>query len=110
MPGIVTSIKELVVVVQFDEDALEVNEIIIVQNEFQTQLLVDHIAPGGMVYCLNVRSDIRLTKGMPAERSHRGIEIPVGDATIGRILSAVGDPLDGAAEFDTATVPRKDIL
>jgi F-type H+-transporting ATPase subunit beta len=109
MPGIVTSIKELVVIVQFDEDAPNIHELVIIQNEFQTQLLVDHITPGGMVHCLNIRSDTRITKGMGAERTHRGVEIPVGDSTIGRILSAVGDPLDGSPQFDQ-TIPRKDIL
>lgn len=109
MPGVITSIKELVVIAQFDEDVPEVHELVNVQNEFKTQLLVDHISSGGLVYCLNIRSDTRMTKGMPVERTHRGVEIPVGDNTIGRILSAVGDPLDGATPFDTTT-PRKDIL
>ena len=110
MPGIITSIKELVVIAQFDEDVPEIHELIIVQNDFQTQLLVDHIGSGGQVYCLNVRSDIRIVKGMNVERTHLGVEIPVGDATIGRILSAVGDPLDGGEVFDAEKVPRKDIL
>ena len=109
MSGNVTSIKELVVMVHFDEDLPEVNELITVQNEFKTELLVDHLAPGGLAYCLNVRSDNRFTKGDEVERTHRGIEIPVGDATIGRILSAVGDPLDGVEAFDK-DVPRKNIL
>ena len=110
MPGIISAIKELIVVAQFDEDAPEVHELIVIENQFQTQLLVDHITSGGLVYCLNIRSDNRITKGMKVERTHRGIEIPVGDATVGRILSAIGDPLDGAAPFDSAVVPRKDIL
>src|ERR1035437_10220980 len=93
--GRVTSIKELVVVVQFDEDIPNVNELIVVQNEFSTELLVDHLTPGGLVSCLNVRSDLRITRGMAVERTRHGVEIPVGDSTIGRILSAVGDPLDG---------------
>jgi F-type H+-transporting ATPase subunit beta len=110
MAGVVTSIKELVVVVQFDEDSPDVNEILAVQNDFKTELLVDHLVPGGLVACLNVRSDTRITKGMAVERTHRGIEIPVGSSTIGRILSAVGDPLDGAEEFNYEKTPHKDIL
>ncbi len=108
--GRITSIKELVVVVQFDEDIPNVNELIVVQNEFSTELLVDHLTPGGMAACLNVRSDLRITRGMPVERTRRGIEIPVGDTTIGRIISAVGDPLDGGEVFDKEKIPRKDIL
>jgi F-type H+-transporting ATPase subunit beta len=108
--GRVTSIKEIVVVVQFDEDIPNINELIVVQNEFSTELLVDHLIPGGLVYCLNVRSDLRITRGMAVERTRRGVEIPVGDSTIGRILSAVGDPLDGGEAFDKEKIPRKDIL
>ena len=110
MPGIVTAIKELVVIVQFDEDTPNVNELVSVQNGFQTELLVDHLAPGGLVFCLNVRSDTRFTKGMAVNRTHHGIEIPVGEATIGRILSAIGDPLDGAEPFNKDNVPHKNIL
>jgi F-type H+-transporting ATPase subunit beta len=108
--GRVTSIKELVVVVQFDEDIPNVNELIVVQNEFSTELLVDHLTPGGLVSCLNVRSDLRITRGMAVERTRHGVEIPVGDSTIGRILSAVGDPLDGGEAFDKEKIPHKDIL
>jgi F-type H+-transporting ATPase subunit beta len=110
MPGIVTSIKELVVVVQFDEDVPIVNELIAIDNESKTELLVDHLSPGGMAHCLNIRSDLNFVKGMKVERTHRGIEIPVGEETIGRILNSVGDPLDGLAALDPEKIPRKDIL
>jgi F-type H+-transporting ATPase subunit beta len=109
MAGVVTSVKELIVVVQFDDDAPNAQELIVVQNDTQTELLVTHLAPGGLAYCLNIRADTRVVKGMQAERSHRGIEVPVGDATIGRILSAVGEPLDGGDPISSDT-PRKNIL
>lgn len=110
MPGTILNIKDLVVIAQFDDDAPDINELVLVQNESKTELLVDHLSPGGLVYCLNVRSDNSFTKGMTVERTHRGVEIPVGDTTIGRILSAVGDPMDGGEAFDRKTVPYKNIL
>ncbi len=110
MPGVVHAIKELVVIVQFDEDVPLINELIQVNNEFKTLLLVDHLTAGGMAHCLNIRQDTRFTKDMKVERTHKGVEIPVGDATIGRILSAIGDPLDGLQPFDYTKVPKKDIL
>lgn len=109
MPGVVTMVKDLVVRAQFDDDAPAINELVTVQNGFNTQLLVDHLEPGGIAFCLNVRSDQRLTKGMSVERTHKGIEVPLGEQTIGRILNALGDPLDGQAALP-AEVPRKDIL
>lgn len=110
MAGVIVSSKDLVARAQFDDDPPAVNELIEVQNGHGTQLLVDHLEPGGIAFCLNVRSDLRLTKGMKVERTHKGIEVPIGDKTIGRILNALGDPLDGLAALDAADQPRKDIL
>jgi F-type H+-transporting ATPase subunit beta len=108
--GSITLIKGLVVLAQFDDDPPGVNELVAVQNEYGTELLVDHLEPGGVAYCLNVRDDYRLTKGMAVERTNRGIEIPIGDITVGRILNALGDPLDGQPAIDGPDVLRKDIL
>ena len=110
MAGSVLTVKDLVVRVEFDEDAPSLNELVEVQNGHNTQLLVDHLEPGGVAFCLNVRSDLRMTKGMAVERTHKGIEIPIGDVTIGRILSALGDPLDGLEPIVGEGVKRKDIL
>ena len=107
--GHVVSIKDLVVRIQFDEGGPAINEIVIVQNGFDTQLLVDHLEPGGIAFCLNIRSDRRIEKGMAVQTSGHGIEIPVGDLTIGRILDAVGQPLDGEPEVSEEAA-RKDIL
>jgi F-type H+-transporting ATPase subunit beta len=108
--GHVVSIKDLVVLVQFEEDAPRIHELIVVDNSHDTKLLVDHLEPGGIAFCLNVRSDRRIEKGMPVNTTGKGIEIPVGDPTIGRILDALGDPLDGLPKLEGDNVVRKDIL
>lgn len=110
MPGTITMVKDLVVKAQFDEDAPNLNELLMVGNGHHTQLLVDHMEPGGIAFCLNVRSDLRVMKGMTVERTHKGIEIPIGEITIGRILNALGDPLDGLEPISGADVKYKDIL
>jgi len=106
--GYVVSIKDLVVLAQFDEDGPRINEIITVDNGHESQLLVDHLEPGGIALCLNIRSDRRIEKGMSVTATGHGIEIPVGSPTIGRILDAVGQPLDGKPPVEGADV--KDIL
>lgn len=108
--GHVISIKDLIVLAQFDEDAPRIGELIEVDNGFQTKLLVDHLEIGGVAFCLNVRSDRRIEKGMNVNTTGLGIEIPIGDPTIGRILDALGDPLDGQAKIEGPNVLRKDIL
>lgn len=108
--GVVISIKDLVVRAQFDDIVPRVGEILVVQNGHNTKLLVDHLEPGGVAMCLNVRSDRRIQKGMQVDRTDRGIEIPVGDVTIGRILDALGEPLDGEAPINTENLKYKDIM
>jgi F-type H+/Na+-transporting ATPase subunit beta len=110
MPGTIVMVKDLVVRAQFDDDSPNVNELVSVENGHGTQLLVDHLEPGGVAFCLNVRSDLRLTKGMTVERTHKGIEIPIGPKTIGRILNALGDPLDGLEPVSGDDIKYKDIL
>lgn len=109
MAGMISSIKDFVVYVRFDEDVPETNELVTVDNGHETQLLVDHTRPGGVALCLNIRSDLRLSKGMKVERAGKGIEIPVGEPIVGRILNAFGDPLDGLAEM-TGELSSRDIL
>ncbi len=110
MAGVIISIKDLVVRAQFDEDGPDINELIIVENQQGTELLVDHLEPGGIAFCLNVRTDRSIQKGMGVQRTGRGVEIPIGEKTIGRILNALGDPLDGQPAIGVEEAPRKDIL
>lgn len=108
--GSVITIKDLVVRVRFDEDSPEIGELLIVDNGHDTKLLVDHLEVGGVAMCLNMRSDRRVQRGMRVQRTNKGIEIPVGDITIGRILDAIGDPLDGLPPISGDNVVYKDIL
>jgi F-type H+/Na+-transporting ATPase subunit beta len=108
--GTVISIKDLVVRAQFDGESPALGELIEVDNGFQTELLVDHLEPGGVAMCLNIRTDRRIQKGMVVTRTNHGIEIPVGEPTIGRILNALGDPLDGQPAIPDAGMKKKDIL
>lgn len=110
MAGTITAIKDLVIRARFDDDIPAVNELIEVQNGHATQLLVSHLEPGGVALCLNIRSDLRLAKGMAVERTFKGIEVPMGAATIGRILNALGDPLDGLEPISGPDVKRQDIM
>lgn len=109
-PGSVISIKDLVIRVQFDSEAPAIGELIIVENGHDTKLLVDHLETGGVAMCLNIQSDRRILKGMRVNPSGKGIEIPLGDVTIGRILDAVGGPLDGLPAITGENVKYKDIL
>ena len=108
--GVIVSIKDLVVRTQFDDQVPGVGEVVLVDNERSTKLLVDRLEPGGIAVCLNILSDRQIQKGMTVQRTKKGIEIPVGEKAIGRILNAVGDPLDGQPPISGDDVVYKDIL
>jgi F-type H+/Na+-transporting ATPase subunit beta len=110
MAGSIVAVKDLIIHVQFDSDPPDMNELVVADNQNKTQLLVDHIDPGGIAVCLNVRTDRSLIKGTLINRTHKGIEIPVGEPTIGRIMDALGGPLDGQPAIDGEGITRKDIL
>jgi F-type H+-transporting ATPase subunit beta len=110
MAGNVVSIKNLVVKVQFDSNAPALNELLELDNGRNTQLLVDHMESGGIALCLNIRGDLKIVKGMKAERTGKGIEIPIGPSTIGRVFNALGDPLDGQAQISSQDLMLKDIM
>ncbi len=108
--GSIRSVRDLVVQVQFDEDGPDIGELLLVHNENRTVLLVNRLDAGNVAVCLNILGDKSLQKNMPAERTGRGIEIPVGKPTIGRVLDSLGRPLDGLPPPEGSEIKRVDIL
>jgi F-type H+-transporting ATPase subunit beta len=107
--GVVTTVKDLVVRVEFAEQMPEIGEVVLVQNVDKSPLLVESILNDTTVVCLNLRSSKRIQKAMQVEQTGHGVEIPIGDQTIGRVFDALGSPLDGKEDFPP-DFPRKNIL
>jgi F-type H+-transporting ATPase subunit beta len=93
--GIIRAIKGLVVQVEFDDDYPEINELLLADDENKSPLLVDNVNGAGMVICLNARAMNTLEKNMTVTRTGKGLEIPVGEELIGRVVDAMGAPIDG---------------
>jgi F-type H+-transporting ATPase subunit beta len=93
--GIIRAVKGLVVHVEFDDNYPDLNELLLADDDEKTPLLVDNVTGAGMVVCLNVRAKNTLYKNLAVERTGKGIEIPVGDEMIGRVVDAMGAPVDG---------------
>lgn len=100
--GVIRAIRDVIVEVEFDDTdaAPSIGEIIIAHNDTRSQLLVERLRSEGRVVCLNIESDYSLEKNMLVSRTHKGLEIPVGSQAIGRILDALGRPLDGGDLLD----------
>jgi F-type H+-transporting ATPase subunit beta len=68
---------------------------LLVSNQKKTVLMVEHLAKNKIAVCLNIFGDRSLQKRMVVKRTQRGVEVPVGQAIVGRVLDALGRPLDG---------------
>ncbi len=108
--GIIRAVRDLVVRIEFEADLPEIGEILLVDNEQKTPLLIERLLPNNVVLGLNVRSDRNIQKGQKAERTGHGMEIPASEKTIGRILDALGDPLDDQPPLEGSDIRRKNIL
>ncbi len=108
--GVIRSIREFVVIVRFDAEQPAVGEVLLANNAEKSLLLVEHLLSDGTAVCLNVRYEKTIQKGMAVERTGRGIEIPVGPRTVGRIFDALGNPLDGLPPLEGSDVVMKNIL
>lgn len=109
MNGSIKIIKSLVVHVEFTQDMPQLGEILIVDNPQKSLLLVDTIASDTIAVCINLRNHKTLQKDMSVKRTQKGIEIPTGASTVGRILDALGNPLDGKEPI-SSEVPRRNIF
>ncbi|HEU5004465.1 MAG TPA: F0F1 ATP synthase subunit beta [Candidatus Saccharimonadales bacterium] len=107
--GIIRSIRDLVVMVQFDEDGPESGEVLMPKSARRGMLLVNHLADNNIAVCLNIMGDTTLQKNMEVEKTGKGVEIPVGNPTIGRVFDAMGQPLDGL-EPPKGELKTKDIM
>src|SRR3989338_1578215 len=111
--GVIRSLKGLVIKVQFDEDMPELNEMLYVDNEKKSPLLVSSLAHGDTAVCLNIGGDYSIQKGEAVTRSGRSLEIPVGEEMIGRVWDAMGRPIDGKPQLDQAvldSMPKRAIF
>ncbi len=111
--GVVRSLKGIVIKVQFTEDMPDINEMLYVDNQKQSPLLVSSLTHGDTAVCLNIGGDYSIQKGDGVTRSGRSLEIPVGDAMIGRVWDAMARPIDGKPQLTPevlATMPKRPIF
>lgn len=100
--GVVQVITNTTVEVEFDDASPEVGEIIEIKNPAKSQLIVEKVYEGGRALCLTLQADTSIERGMKAVATGKGMTVPVGDVMIGRIIDALGNPLDGGDSLDAA--------
>ena len=73
-----------------------------VQDEVRTMEVAQHMDEH-TVRCIMLAPSEGLSRGMTVEATGRGISVPVGDATLGRMFNVLGDPIDGGEALPAST-------
>ncbi|MGY4893711.1 MAG: F0F1 ATP synthase subunit beta [Candidatus Saccharimonadota bacterium] len=94
--GEISDLKGLIVEVQILGDKPELKELLIVEDHPEVFLEVNFFK-ANVAVCLNINNDTVLRCGQKVSRSHTKVSVPVGKETLGRVFSAVGEPLDKGA-------------
>ena len=56
-----------------------------------------------LVSCVLLGSDVGISEGSLVKRTGRVVSVPVGECMIGRVLNALGQPIDGKGPIETQT-------
>lgn len=111
--GTVRVLRDIVIKVQFAENMPDLNEMLYVENEQRTPLLVSSLERGDTAVCLNISGDRAIKKGELVARSGHSLEVPVGEAMIGRVWDALARPIDGKPQLEDhvlEAMPKRSIF
>jgi len=102
--GKVLQIQGSVVDVAFPEGVEPaIYEALTVEREADTPLIleVEKLLENNVVRCVAMDSTDGLQRDVPVLRSMHPIQVPVGEATLGRVLNVLGEPVDNKGPVNT---------
>lgn len=101
--GEIVQIIGAVVDVEFPGDAIpKIYDALIVEGEgIETTLEVQQQLGDGVVRTIALGSTDGLQRGLKANNTGAAISVPVGTATLGRIMNVLGEPIDECGEVKT---------
>jgi F-type H+/Na+-transporting ATPase subunit beta len=106
--GLVVRVRGSVIDVEFPDGALPaLYEALVVEWDGPYPLLIeteDHLDPH-TVRAVAMQNTAGLYRGCAVRKTGSPISVPVGEQVLGRLINAVGEPIDGAGAFGS-DVPR----
>jgi len=98
--GKVVQIIGAVVDVEFPRDEVPKVYDALKIDETGTTLEVEQQLGDGVVRCIALGATDGLKRGLSATNTGEGIKVPVGEATLGRIMNVLGEPVDEVGDID----------
>ena len=105
MTGKITQISGSVVDVRFDAEHMpRIREALFVTYKDRKFVMevAQHIG-NKEVRCIMLCGSEGLSRGMEVEATGKAIQVPVGEATLGRVFNVTGDPIDGLGPIPEGT-------
>ncbi len=99
LAGIIASLHGLVAEIQVTGETPEEKELLIVEDHPEVFLEVNFFKANTAV-CINLTNDQSLRCGQRVFRSRSKVSVPVGPKTLGRVFSALGEPLDDSPAIE----------
>jgi F-type H+-transporting ATPase subunit beta len=98
--GAIVQVIGAVIDAEFPRDAIpHIYDAVIVEDTGLT-LEVQQQLGDGVVRCIAMGTSEGLKRGMRVNNTGKGITVPVGTATLGRIMNVLGEPIDDAGPVE----------
>jgi F-type H+-transporting ATPase subunit beta len=99
--GKILSVRGQIVEVSFHEDPPNIHDLVVLESDPNIKMEVYASSSATSFYCFSYSSMKSMHRGAMVLNTGRPIEIPVGDAVLGRIINIFGEPQDGSGEIKT---------
>ena len=100
--GKIIQVMGPVVDVAFEDDGLpHIKDALVVDNQGKKCVMevAQHVG-GNVVRCIMLASSDGLCKDMEVEPTGAGIQVPVGEKTLGRLFNVLGETIDGGESLE----------
>jgi F-type H+-transporting ATPase subunit beta len=99
-PGKITQIIGTVIDVHFPNHLPKQNELLLVDaGNYKVKIEVLAHNNDNTVRCISMEATEGLSRGMTVTATGDTIKVPVGASTLGRVVNALGEPIDGKGEI-----------
>ncbi len=98
--GQILSVLGNIVKVEFYNADIFLGEILTLEDNPEIKLEVVSAAQKDIFLCLSLNKSKNLNRGARVERTKKILEIPVGNALLGRIINTFGQPIDNLPDLE----------